>query len=173
MGQTLGNTIQALAAGTEAAADTRAKLSTNNSQVQEVSKVKTVGDVKQKYEILLSCRPKIYVEIQATPLMIETKGKEAIITHREFRHSLSGMRIMWTFERHGNGLYWIHFSCSHPDRYPTWDELKSAKEIFIGDDVWAYQVLPPEKHYMNLHDNCFHIWHCLNHDIFMEVADGS
>lgn len=128
-----------------------------------------ISDTRQKYQLLLSCRPKIYVQVKPVPIQIPMKGREAILDHFEFRHSLSGMRILWTHERHGNGLHWIHISCSHPDRYPTWEELKAAKEVFIGEDVWAYQVLPPTEHYINLHENCFHLWHCRDRDVFEEM----
>lgn len=127
-----------------------------------------ISDTSAHYKILLSCRPKIYVEVAPVIVDVPMKGKEAIFKHREFRHSLSGMRIMWTFERHGNGLHWIHVSCSHRDRYPTWEELKAAKESLIGD-VWVYQVLPPKEHYMNIMVNCFHLWHCLDRDLFEEM----
>jgi hypothetical protein len=55
--------------------------------------------------------------------------------------------------RHG----W-HLSISHPDRYPTWDEIKAARFRFLPNDVTMAMLLPPKEEYVNLHPNCFQLW---------------
>lgn len=51
-----------------------------------------------------------------------------------------------------------HLSISHPDRYPTWDEIRDARYEFIPDEVTMAMLLPPKGEYVNLHPNCFHLW---------------
>lgn len=60
-----------------------------------------------------------------------------------------------------HGKRWLHLSVSHSDRIPTWGELRSVKELFLGD-VYAYQVLPPKEFYVNLTPRVLHLWHCLD-----------
>lgn len=51
-----------------------------------------------------------------------------------------------------------HVSVSHPKRYPTWDELSSARERFVPDEITMAMYLPPRSEYVNLHDTCLHLW---------------
>jgi len=57
-----------------------------------------------------------------------------------------------------NGKELWHLSISHPSRYPTWEEIKEARYRFIPDEITMAQILPPRKEYINLHNNCFHLW---------------
>lgn len=50
-----------------------------------------------------------------------------------------------------------HLSISHPDRYPSWDEIKKARYALVPDEVTMAMLLPPRNEYVNLHDNCFHL----------------
>lgn len=50
-----------------------------------------------------------------------------------------------------------HMSISHPYRYPTWEEIKAARYDLIPDDVTMAMLLPPERQFVNLHQNCFHL----------------
>lgn len=52
--------------------------------------------------------------------------------------------------------FW-HLSISHPDRYPTWDEIHSARYELVPDEVTMAMFLPPKSEYVNLHSNCFHL----------------
>ncbi|MBC7340853.1 MAG: hypothetical protein H5U02_00100 [Clostridia bacterium] len=51
-----------------------------------------------------------------------------------------------------------HLSISHPDRYPTWDEIKEARYLLVPDNVTMAMLLPPKTEYVNVHKNCFHLW---------------
>ena len=51
-----------------------------------------------------------------------------------------------------------HMSIAHPNRYPTWDEIKDARYEFLPDNINAAMLFPPKKEYVNLHPNCFHLW---------------
>ena len=52
----------------------------------------------------------------------------------------------------------IHLSISHKTRYPTWDEIFSARYFFIPDVIPMAMMLPPKEEYVDLHPNCFHLW---------------
>lgn len=56
---------------------------------------------------------------------------------------------------------WLHVSVSHAHRLPTWDELREIKETLMGD-VLVVQVLPPKSEYVNVHQNCLHLWRRLD-----------
>lgn len=59
-----------------------------------------------------------------------------------------------------------HLSISHrtngpnprPGRYPTWDEIRDARERFIPDEVTVAMLLPPKAEYIDVHRTTFHLW---------------
>lgn len=57
---------------------------------------------------------------------------------------------------------WIHLSVSKRKQYPSWDELVQVKELFLGKDSLAIQVLPPRVEWVNFHPFCLHLYQCLD-----------
>lgn len=55
-----------------------------------------------------------------------------------------------------NGCY--HISISHPERLPTYDELKEARYKFAPDFVYMAQIFPPMDEFVNLHPFCLHLY---------------
>uniref|UniRef100_A0A6H1ZTI7 DUF7694 domain-containing protein n=1 Tax=viral metagenome TaxID=1070528 RepID=A0A6H1ZTI7_9ZZZZ len=51
-----------------------------------------------------------------------------------------------------------HLSISHLSRYPTYDEIKSARYEFIEDSVTMAMFFPPKAEFVNLSKNCFHLY---------------
>jgi len=51
-----------------------------------------------------------------------------------------------------------HLSISHARRYPTWDEIKAARYQLTPHNVTMAMLLPPPEEYVNIHENCFHLW---------------
>ncbi len=51
-----------------------------------------------------------------------------------------------------------HVSIAHPDRYPTWDEIKEVRYAMMPGDITVAMLLPPKEVYVNVHENCFHLW---------------
>ena len=57
-----------------------------------------------------------------------------------------------------------HLSISHrhddlsPGRYPTWDEIREAREQFVPDAATMAMLLPPKAEYVNVHPTTFHLW---------------
>lgn len=78
-----------------------------------------------------------------------------------FAHK-DGLFVILTEAVELDGKYWRHMSISHRGRLPTWRELRDAKDIFLGVEALAYQILPPASEYVNLHPNVLHLWTCLN-----------
>lgn len=68
-----------------------------------------------------------------------------------------------------DGVPWLHLSLSkrspngklRAGLLPSWEEVKYAKDSFIGRDKEAIQVLPPESSYVNIFD-VLHLWHRLD-----------
>jgi hypothetical protein len=50
-----------------------------------------------------------------------------------------------------------HLSISHPNRNPTWEEIKQARYDFCPHDVTMAMILPPTTEYVNIHNFCFHL----------------
>jgi hypothetical protein len=51
-----------------------------------------------------------------------------------------------------------HLSISHPDRDPTWEEIRSARYALLPDEAQMALILPPKAEYVNAHEHCFHLW---------------
>jgi hypothetical protein len=51
-----------------------------------------------------------------------------------------------------------HMSISHPSMYPGWDAIRDARYMFMPKDIWVAMMLPPPSSYVNVDQNCFHLW---------------
>lgn len=76
-------------------------------------------------------------------------------------HSIKSLVIIISAEAY-DGKRWLHLSCSHRQRLPKWSELVEAKELFLGVERYAYQVVPPRSRYVNIHRNVLHLFTCLD-----------
>lgn len=59
--------------------------------------------------------------------------------------------------REGEEDRW-HISIAHPRRYPTWEEISFVRRRFVPDEPDMAMPLPGESRWLNLHENCFHLW---------------
>lgn len=56
-----------------------------------------------------------------------------------------------------------HLSISHRDhrdrpcRYPHWDEIADARDVFLPPDLTFVMFLPPASEYVAVHDTTFHL----------------
>jgi hypothetical protein len=65
-----------------------------------------------------------------------------------------------------DGKPWMHLSVSRRDRrVPTWDDLVAVRDLFLGRERLAVQVLPPRsQHYdAGLGTEVLHLWAPLEH----------
>lgn len=86
--------------------------------------------------------------------------------------STHGLRVIFSEEQH-EGKRWLHLSCSLAHRLPEWHELRDVKNLFIGPEKVAIQVLPKESMYVNIHPYVLHLWCCLDADVLPDFTKGS
>lgn len=67
------------------------------------------------------------------------------------------LHVMVGREPRSGGLKW-HMSISHPNRFPTWSEIKDARYSMMPTEITVAMILPPPSEYVNVHNNCFHLW---------------
>lgn len=83
-----------------------------------------------------------------------------------------GLAVLWSAAVEDDGRRWIHVSVSHAARLPRWSELREVKDVLIGRDRHAYQVLPPESEYVNLHPHCLHLWAPIDGPVLPDFRRG-
>ena len=64
-----------------------------------------------------------------------------------------------------------HISVAHPDRYPTWDEIKYARYKLLPQGLTMAMYLPPQEELIDLHPNCFHLFEIIKRETMIEVKD--
>lgn len=69
-----------------------------------------------------------------------------------------------------DGLY--HLSIFHPNRYPTWDEIKEARERLLPLSKHFAMIFPRPQDYVNIHNNCFHLWELEERDVNRIIKAG-
>lgn len=54
---------------------------------------------------------------------------------------------------------WEHVSVSpYGGKTPTWDDMCAIKDMFWGDEEVVIQIHPKKSEYVNIKDNCLHLW---------------
>ena len=75
----------------------------------------------------------------------------------------SEVRVILNVMRYSDGKAWAHLSMSRRDKkLPTWEQLREAKDLFLGKKRKAIQVLPPEDQYVNHNPGVLHLFCCLD-----------
>ncbi len=87
--------------------------------------------------------------------------------------SQTGLAVIVSAAVEQDGRRWLHVSLSRRSRLPSWDDLKNVKDVFVGRDRTALQVLPPQARYVNIHPHCLHLWCCLDGDVTPDFTRGS
>lgn len=75
-----------------------------------------------------------------------------------YANRLLELMAILSAEEHDDGRRWLHLSCSHARRLPKWRELVEVKELFLGVERYAYQVVPARSRYVNIHPNVLHLF---------------
>ncbi len=62
---------------------------------------------------------------------------------------------IWTTEER-----WEHVSVCpfDPDVTPSWQDMCRLKDIFFEDEDFVLQMHPPKSQYVNIMNNCLHLW---------------
>ena len=55
---------------------------------------------------------------------------------------------------------WQHVSVSLKNRCPNWKEMCFIKDLFFEDHETVVQFHPAKKDYVNIAENCLHLWRC-------------
>lgn len=69
----------------------------------------------------------------------------------------NGLRVIVDCEPKSDGKRWLHVSVSRRKWIPSHDDMCLVKDAFVGDR-YAYAVFPPRDMYVNIHENCLHLW---------------
>ena len=83
-----------------------------------------------------------------------------------------GLVVLVSADIELDGRPWLHASVSRRDRLPSWEDLNEVKDIFVGKDRKAVQVLPPEVEKVNVHPFCLHLFSCLSEALLPDFTRG-
>jgi hypothetical protein len=70
----------------------------------------------------------------------------------------TGLKVIVSVDLNENGKGMLHISASSPDRLPTYYELKELRYKLGKDVKYMAIIFPPEEEFVNLHDNCLHMY---------------
>jgi len=70
----------------------------------------------------------------------------------------AGLRIIMSVDNTPKWGPLKHISISHAHRYPFWDEIVAIKNHFYGENLDTMMILPKKCDWVNVHENCFHLW---------------
>src|SRR5262249_28895883 len=89
--------------------------------------------------------------------------------HRVYtRHGT--LRVLISCAQYGDGKAWLHVSVSRQNKQlPSWDALSEVKDLFIGPERTALQVLPPRRKHVNIAP-VLHLWTCLSGDVIPDFT---
>ena len=52
---------------------------------------------------------------------------------------------------------WFHLSVSRSKHLPSWDDLLSVRDAFVGKEELVIQVLAPASSWLNMFEHCLHL----------------
>lgn len=64
--------------------------------------------------------------------------------------------VVWDVDK--EGMDHVSVSPYNHNIMPTWDDMCQIKDIFFEDEETAFQIHPPKSQYVNLMQNCLHLW---------------
>lgn len=71
---------------------------------------------------------------------------------------VNGFLQVLVSEERLRGQWLYHLSVSHPRRYPTWDEIRDLRYELLPNDRTFAILFPPKEQWVNVHENCFHLY---------------
>jgi hypothetical protein len=89
-----------------------------------------------------------------------------------FANERDKQTVIISWSRELDGKMWVHFSMACAARVPSWDEFKNAKEIFLGVESKAIQVIPPRSEYVNINPRVLHLFVCLEGNPLPDFTRG-
>jgi hypothetical protein len=81
--------------------------------------------------------------------------------------------VLVSCARQLDGKRWLHVSVSQRNMtVPSWELLCEVKDLLIGSERTALQVLPARAKHVNIHRGCLHLWSCLDGDVTPDFTGG-
>jgi hypothetical protein len=114
-------------------------------------------DQRQAYRVMKACR-----DLLPRVLPVDWRCEDARENGAAYRCS-RGLLVMAEVEL-VRGEMWLHVSLSRAAALPSWEDLREVKDLFVGRDRKAVQVLPPASEYVNIHPHCLHLYAPVEHD---------
>ena len=73
------------------------------------------------------------------------------------------IKVIESISTEADGCRWLHVSVSKSPskKMPTYDDLQSARQHFIGEERECYMVFPPKDRYVNINP-VLHLFACLD-----------
>lgn len=81
-----------------------------------------------------------------------------------FRISIKGKTYIMIASNSGG---WEHVSISHEYKIPTWEVMCMLKDLFFEESETVMQLHPAQSDYVNIHNNCLHLWRPIDKEIPM------
>ena len=66
------------------------------------------------------------------------------------------------FSNNEDGFEHVSISPMKKNNMPSWDDMATLKDLFFYDEEEVYQIHPPKSEYVNIKDNCLHLWRPTN-----------
>lgn len=79
-------------------------------------------------------------------------------------YDFSGIHVICSPVKY-NGTEWLHVSFSRKSRIPDYKDIQLVRKDFIGTDKKSIMVFPDKEHYVNIAENCLHLWYSAENPI--------
>jgi hypothetical protein len=89
-----------------------------------------------------------------------------------WRSDSLGIAVILSGATEQDGKRWLHLSLSRKSRLPTWEDMRLVKNLFLGRERLALQVLVSESRWINIHPYVLHLWACVDGDPVPDFARG-
>lgn len=90
----------------------------------------------------------------------------------KWHHEEQGTSVIVSWAKEEDEKTWVHFSMACAARVPNWEELKNAKEVFLGVESKAVLVIPPRSEYVNINARVLHLFVCLDENPLPDFTRG-
>lgn len=72
------------------------------------------------------------------------------------------LKVIESSKVESDGRTWLHVSVSKPTKkMPTYEDIQTARILFIGEHRECYHVFPTKDRYVNINP-VLHLWTCLD-----------
>lgn len=72
--------------------------------------------------------------------------------------TIGNLRGTVCFSDDEDGWEHVSFAPYHKEKTPTWADMCELKDVFWDEEEEAIQIHPKKSQYVNITDNCLHLW---------------